>query len=338
MNEILDNITHIRERISRACREAGRDPGEVKLLLATKTVPAERIKTALQAGHTLIAENKVQELKDKYDALKEVPHTSHFIGHLQTNKIKDLLKYDVACLQSLDRLDLAEKLHQRLQAQNRTMEVLIQVNTSGEESKFGAAPEQVTDLVKQVAQLETLKIKGLMTIGLFSADTEKVRKCFQLLRKIRQDISALKIAGVEMQELSMGMSGDLETAIAEGATIVRVGTAIFGQRSTPDSYYWNEKIIQQLSWPEVQEKLKGTKVALVDVRTEEKHQHSPIGGKNIPIDQLDQHTAELESYDEVIFYCTTGNKSTRAAEMAQELLPGIKVYSLINGVSSLKDE
>lgn len=338
MNEIVTNITHIQERIDQACLENGRDPGEVKLLLATKTVPAERIRIALEAGYTLIAENKVQELKEKYEALKEIPHTNHFIGHLQTNKIKDLLRCDVSCIHSIDRLDLAEKLHQRLRAQNRTMEVLIQVNTSGEESKFGAAPEQVTGLVKQVAQLETLSIKGLMTIGLFSANTEKVRKCFRMLKQIQQDLLALKIPGVAMQELSMGMSGDLETAIAEGATIVRVGTAIFGQRSTPDSYYWNEKTIQQLRWPEVQEKLKGTKVALVDVRTEEKHQHSPIGGKNIPIDQLDQHTAELESYDEVIFYCTTGNKSTRAAEMAQELLPGIKVYSLINGVSSLKDQ
>lgn len=240
MNDIVNNITRIRERISKACRDNGRDPGEVKLLLATKTVPPERIKTALQAGHTLIAENKIQELKEKYEALKEIPHTHHFIGHLQTNKVKDLLKYDVSCLQSLDRLELAEKLHQRLLAGHKTLEVLIQVNTSGEESKFGISPDQAGTLVKQVAQLETLKIKGLMTIGLFSADTEQVRKCFRLLKKIQQEILAQKVPGVEMQELSMGMSGDLETAIAEGATIVRVGTAIFGQRSTPDSYYWNE--------------------------------------------------------------------------------------------------
>lgn len=110
------------------------------MLLATKTVPAERIKIALQAGHTLIAENKVQELKEKYEVLKEIPHTNHFIEHLQTNKIKDLLKYDVSCIQSLDRLDLAEKLHQRLQFENKTIEVLIQINTSNEESKFEQAP------------------------------------------------------------------------------------------------------------------------------------------------------------------------------------------------------
>lgn len=240
--EILNNITDIQERINNACINSNRNPDEVKLLLATKTVPAERIKMALQAGYTLIAENKVQELKEKYEPLKEIPHTNHFIGHIQTNKIKDLLKYNVSCIQSLDRLDLAEKLHQRLQFENKTIEVLIQVNTSFEESKFGVSPDNAIALVKQVAQLETLKIKGLMTIGLFSVETEKVRKCFRLLKDIQRQIMALNIPNVEMQELSMGMSGDLETAIAEGATIVRVGTAIFGQRPTPDNYYWNENV------------------------------------------------------------------------------------------------
>ena len=240
--EILQNIAVIQERINNACKENGRNRNEVKLLLATKTVPAERIKIALQAGQTLIAENKVQELKEKYEALKDVPHSNHFIGHLQTNKIKDLLKYDVSCLQSLDRLDLAEKLHQRLLFENKKKKKLIQVNTSFEESKFGASPDNAIELVKQVAQLETLKIKGLMTIGLFSAETKKVRKCFGLLKDIQQQIIALEIPNVEMKELSMGMSNDLETAIAEGATIIRVGTAIFGQRIYPDSYYWNEDI------------------------------------------------------------------------------------------------
>ncbi len=240
--EILQNIAVIQERINNACKVNGRNRNEVKLLLATKTVPAERIKIALQAGQTLIAENKVQELKEKYEALKDVPHSNHFIGHLQTNKIKDLLKYNVSCFQSLDRLDLAEKLHQRLLFENKTIEVLIQVNTSFEESKFGASPDNAIELVKQVAQLETLKIKGLMTIGLFSAETKKVRKCFGLLKDIQQQIIALEIPNVEMKELSMGMSNDLETAIAEGATIIRVGTAIFGQRIYPDSYYWNEDI------------------------------------------------------------------------------------------------
>jgi len=239
-NDILQNIATIKERINKACIASGRHPDEVRLLLATKTVPAERIKIALRAGHTLIAENKIQEVKEKHAPLQEIPHTSHFIGHLQSNKIKDLLKYDVSCVQSLDRLDLAEKLHQRLRADHRTMDVLVQVNTSFEESKFGVSPADAIELVRRTSQLETLKIKGLMTIGLFSAETEKVRRCFRLLREIQREIIALDIPNVEMRELSMGMSGDLETAIAEGATIIRVGTAIFGQRSRPDGYYWNE--------------------------------------------------------------------------------------------------
>lgn len=238
--DIILNINTITERIAKACALSGRDQSEVKLLLATKTVPADRIKVALAAGQTLIAENKVQELKEKYEALSEMPHNNHFIGHLQTNKIKDLLKHEVSCIQSLDRLDLAEKLHQRLLLENKTMEVLIQVNTSFEESKFGVSPDEAIALTKQVAQLPTLKIKGLMTIGLLSAEVEKVRKCFRLLKQIQQQIIALQIPNVNMQELSMGMSGDLEAAIAEGATIVRVGTAIFGTRPTPDSEYWNE--------------------------------------------------------------------------------------------------
>jgi pyridoxal phosphate enzyme, YggS family len=233
----------ILQRIETACQRSGRDPQEVTLLLATKTVTADRIKIALQAGQTLIAENKVQELKEKYEDLKGIPHRNHFIGHLQTNKIKEILKYNVSCVHSVDRLDLAQKLHQRLTAENKTIDILIQVNTSNEESKYGAAPDQVIDLVRQIAPLNSLRIKGLMTIGILSAEAEQVRRCFQLLKQIQQQIIMLDIPNVSMQELSMGMSGDLEIAIAEGATIVRVGTAIFGQRNTPDSYYWNENLI-----------------------------------------------------------------------------------------------
>lgn len=229
-NIIVENINIILNRIKNACEQSGRNPKEVKLLMATKTVDADRIKEAFGSGETLMGENKVQELKEKYEALKAVPHTKHLIGHLQTNKIKDVLKCDVACIQSVDRLDLAEKLHQKLKLAGKTMEVLIQVNTSAEESKFGVSPEQALDLVKQVAQFDTLKIKGLMTIGLFSSDEDKVRACFRLLKDIQQKIIAENIPNVEMNELSMGMSGDLEIAVEEGSTIIRVGTAIFGSR------------------------------------------------------------------------------------------------------------
>ena len=240
MNEIAQNIAEIKGRMAEACKKAGRNPEEVKLLLATKTVPADRIKLALATGETLIGENKVQELRDKYEELKEVPHTKHFIGHLQTNKIKDILKAEVACIESLDRWDAAEKLQQRLEYEDKTIEVLIQVNTSYEDSKFGLDPSEAVDFVKKVSTLDRLKIKGLMTIGLFSAEIEEVRKCFQLLKKIQQEIIAENIPNVEMKELSMGMSGDLETAIEEGSTIIRVGTAIFGKREYPDSHYWPE--------------------------------------------------------------------------------------------------
>lgn len=238
--DLLHNLKIINNRIKNACEKTGRNVDEVKLLLATKTVSAERIKIALENGQTLIAENKVQELKEKYEDLKDIPHENHFIGHLQTNKIKDILKYDVSCVQSLDRLDLAEKIHQKLLLEGKTIDVLIQVNTSNEESKFGVDPDYAMDLVKEVAKFSTLKIKGLMTIGLFSAETEKVRQCFKILKNLQQEIIQQNIPNVEMKELSMGMSGDLETAIEEGATIVRIGTAVFGARIYPDSYYWDE--------------------------------------------------------------------------------------------------
>lgn len=239
-NDIITHFKIIQNRINLACEKANRQPSEVQLLLATKTVNPDRIKQAVNAGYQLIAENKIQELKEKYEALQETPHQSHFIGHLQTNKIKEVIRYGVTCIQSVDRLDLAEKLQARLEMEDKNVDILIQVNTSNEDSKFGAAPENVLDLTQAISKLDRIHIKGLMTIGLFSDDESKVRPCFQLLKKIQQEINDANIPNVEMKELSMGMSGDLEIAIEEGATIVRVGTAIFGKRIYPDSYYWNE--------------------------------------------------------------------------------------------------
>lgn len=237
---INENILHIQQRIRQACESAGRNPNEVKLLMATKTVTPSRIVEAMKTGNTLIAENKIQELKEKYEALKPYPHTNHFIGHLQSNKINDLLRCEVQCLQSLDRITLAEKLQQKLEQKDKFLNVLIQVNTSGELSKFGVAPSQTLALVRAVSRLDRLCIKGLMTIGIFSSNVTQARPCFQLLKQLQGEVIKANIPGVSMDELSMGMSGDLEIAIAEGATIIRVGTAIFGSRQYPDSYYWNE--------------------------------------------------------------------------------------------------
>ena len=238
-NDIIENLKEVHKRIEAACLKYNRDPQTIKLLLATKTVSAENIKIALSTGESLIAENKIQELKEKHDSLKDLNVETHFIGHLQTNKIKDVIKY-VSCIQSIDRIELAEKLDKRLQFENKTMDVLLQFNTSNEESKFGMSPDNAVSFAKAISNFETIKIKGLMTIGLFSSESEKVRKCFQLLKQIQNKISNLDLPNIEMNVLSMGMSNDLEVAIEEGSTMLRIGTAIFGKRKYPDSYYWNE--------------------------------------------------------------------------------------------------
>lgn len=228
--QIINNIQLIKQRIKNACNKAGRKAEEVRLLLATKTVEPERIKIAIDAGEKLIGENRVQEYAEKFEALKDVVCERHFIGHLQTNKIKDVLKY-VSCIQSLDRIDLAEKLHQRLLFEEKTIDAYVEVNTSFEESKHGLAPDEVLEFLEKIKPLNTIHIKGFMTIGLYDADAEKVRPSFIRLREIRDIAIAKGLVSAEAKELSMGMSGDLETAIEEGATIIRVGSAIFGNRN-----------------------------------------------------------------------------------------------------------
>jgi len=243
-NLVEENLKTVRQQMESACRASGRKIEDVKLLLATKTVPPEKIQMAIQAGEILFGENKAQELRDKYPLLqKENGAEWHFIGHLQTNKVKEVVKY-VTLIHSLDRLKLGQALHQQLLKENKTMDVLVQINTSYEESKFGAAPETAVELVEQLARLETLNVKGLMTIGKLNATNDETRHCFRLLRTIQAQVMEKKIPRVEMDILSMGMSGDFRVAIEEGATMIRVGTSIFGQRYLPDHYYWNENVRQ----------------------------------------------------------------------------------------------
>ncbi len=239
LSEIKMNLDAVHKRIDTACAACGRNPKDIRLLMATKTVEPERILQAMSYGELLIGENKVQELTEKFSALSSIKHETHFIGHLQTNKIKEVIKY-ADCIESVDRLELAEKLNKRLETENRSIDILIQVNTSAEESKFGCKPEEALYLIEKIALLPKLNIKGLMTIGIFSEDMFKVRECFKLLQKIRKEIAAKKIPGVSMDVMSMGMTGDLEIAIEEGSSLIRIGTAIFGKRIYPDSYYWNE--------------------------------------------------------------------------------------------------
>lgn len=236
---IMNRLARVQQRVWNACIANQRAPESVRLLLATKTVPADRIRVALKSGVRLIGENKVQEFREKAAALADLNYERHFIGHLQTNKVKELLQY-VTCIQSVDRIALVQELDKRLQAAGHSLDIMLQVNTSYEASKFGLDPQAVPAFVKEVAQYDTLRIKGLMTIGLFDADAEKVRPSFRLLRALREQVQGIVADPDSVQELSMGMSGDLETAIAEGATLIRVGTAVFGQRRYADQYYWNE--------------------------------------------------------------------------------------------------
>lgn len=236
-DQIRGNLERVRSRMRTACEAAGRDPSGVRLLLATKTVEPERIRMAIEAGETLVAENRVQEVRPKFEALADLEYERHFIGNLQSNKINALVPY-VSCLQSLDRISLANKLQKRLEREDETLDVLLQVNTSREESKFGLDPDDLADFATEVSRLDRLRIKGLMTIGLFTDDPDLARPSLRQLRELRDQVRELNLEGVEMKELSMGMSGDLEIAIEEGATIVRVGTAVFGVRATSDSDYW----------------------------------------------------------------------------------------------------
>jgi len=239
---IISNLKEVHDRIEAACKLSGRNPLDVQLLLATKTVPADKIRIAIEAGENLIGENKMQELRDKDPGLKELNIERHFIGHLQTNKIKDVLKY-VSCIQSLDRLNLAQELDKQLQKERRNLDVFIQVNTSFEESKFGLKPDEVISFIREMNHYGTLKIKGLMTIGLLDVEKEKMQPSLRLLREIRDEIYKAKIEGISELKLSMGMSQDLEMAIAEGSNMVRIGTSIFGNRFLGKEI-WNENIAE----------------------------------------------------------------------------------------------
>ncbi len=234
---IKENLEQVKQNIANAAVKADKRSEDITLVMATKTVDTERIREAIKAGGRIIGENKIQEALKKYETLKEEDAEWHFIGHLQTNKVKDVLKF-ADMIHSVDRLSLVEKLDQRLQQEGRSMDILIQVNTSHEESKYGVTPEEAISLVKQAAKYGTLKIYGLMTIGLFTKDEVKIRKCFKTLKEINDNIIKEGIDKVQMKYLSMGMSGDYQIAIEEGANMVRIGTAIFGARNTPDAYYW----------------------------------------------------------------------------------------------------
>ncbi|GMA32842.1 YggS family pyridoxal phosphate-dependent enzyme [Litorihabitans aurantiacus] len=226
---LRSRLAAVRARIDAAARTAGRDPAEVRLLAVSKTVPADVVRLAVEAGCEALGESRAQELTAKAADLADLAPRWAFLGPLQTNKARDVAAHAHE-LHSLDRPALAETLQRRLDAADRMLEVLVQVNTSGEAAKSGVAPADAESLVRAAAGYDRLHVRGLMTIATRGGDDAEARRCFRELAAAAARVREAGIDGVGMDELSMGMSGDLEVAIEEGATTVRVGTAIFGAR------------------------------------------------------------------------------------------------------------
>ncbi len=231
MHEIAANLAAVRARIDAACVAAGRPPGSVRLLPVSKTRPAADVRAAVAAGCTRFGENKAQEAHAKAAELADVPGLEWvMIGHLQSNKARPVAQF-AAEFQALDSIRLAAELDRRLQAEGRRLDVLLQMNSSGESSKFGLPPEDVIGFARALAPFDALRVRGLMTLALPSPDPVQVAACFERVVDARRRLRDAAVAGQTYDELSMGMSGDFELAIAHGATVVRIGTAIFGARA-----------------------------------------------------------------------------------------------------------
>lgn len=230
---IAERLEQVRQRIEQAARRAGRRPDEVTLVAVTKGVPPEAIREAFQAGQRLFAENRVQELVAKQRALADLPVEWHLVGHLQRNKVKEVIGR-ISLFHALDSLRLAAELDRRLQAAGRTLAVLLEVNISGEPTKFGVAPHEAVEVARAVVErFPALRLGGLMAIGPHVEDEAAIRQAFRRLRELFQAIASEGFAGPGFRHLSMGMSFDFEWAVEEGATMVRIGTAIFGPRPGP---------------------------------------------------------------------------------------------------------
>jgi hypothetical protein len=228
MNYIKEQLLEIKNSISETAEECDRKPGEIKLIAVSKTFPPEAIQAAYEAGQRIFGENRVQEMSEKDIALPEDIEW-HLIGHLQSNKIKKALGH-ADCVHSIDKLKLLEKINRQAEILPRKPEILLEINISGEESKFGIREEKgIMSLASKAAEAENLEFKGLMTMAPFGAGEKELRNVFGGLRALRDKIESE--LGIELPELSMGMSADYKTAIKEGATMVRIGTAIFGKRN-----------------------------------------------------------------------------------------------------------
>jgi pyridoxal phosphate enzyme (YggS family) len=226
---LKQRLEHVRERIRRVAESCNRDPDSIRLVAVSKTVPAEKVKAAIEAGATILGENYVQEAREKFDLLVHYPVSWHFIGHLQSNKAKYAVRlFDL--IHSVDSLKLARALDKEAKKVEKIQAILLQVNISAEDTKSGISAEEAPGLISEISQLENLSIKGLMTMPPYFYQPEKARPYFAALRELRDRLKKQSITAVHMDELSMGMTGDFEVAIEEGATLVRIGTAIFGER------------------------------------------------------------------------------------------------------------
>jgi len=230
---IADNLAQVRERVADAARRAARKPEDIALMAVSKTFSPERIREAYEAGLRVFGENRVQEFAGKIDALRNLPDANwHLIGHLQTNKAARAAEL-FAAVDSVDSLRLAQKLNASAQQSGKTLAVLIEINVGGEEAKSGVPPEshKLDELLLAAPELTSLEFRGLMTIPPFTDDPQQARPYFRRLRELRDRISSRRLPSIAVDVLSMGMSHDFEVAIEEGSTCVRVGTALFGERS-----------------------------------------------------------------------------------------------------------
>ncbi len=228
MSYIAENIKEVEAKVAAAAQRSGRRREDILLLAVSKTQPVEIIKQAVDCGLTSLGENKVQEIMDKYEPMGEGVHW-HLIGHLQTNKVKYIID-KVGMIHSVESLKLAEEIEKRGAAKGIVMDILVEVNMADEESKFGITQKNAEEFIRTLANMEHLRVRGLMTVAPFVENPEDNREYFRQMKQLQVDINGKKIDNIEMDVLSMGMTGDYEVAIEEGATIVRVGTGIFGER------------------------------------------------------------------------------------------------------------
>lgn len=239
-NSIATRLAQVQEKIRSAALRAERAPDSISLLPVSKTFGEDAIREIVRLGVKRLGENKAQEIRSKYDPLADCGIDWVMIGHLQTNKAKDIARM-ASEVQSLDRMELAIALDRRLQQEGRAIDVLVQIKTSTEPSKYGLPPDELPAFLRRLVQdTPTLRVRGLMTLAINVPSQEAVRACFRTLRELRDRTQNEAIDGVDLSRLSMGMSGDFEIAIEEGSTEVRIGTAIFGGRIYGSDYYWPE--------------------------------------------------------------------------------------------------